>query len=272
MASVAGRQMSWEQAVCWLKSQPEKAEIVRACFYDDPLIEAAERYYNSSEWRAVRALIGPARGRTLDIGAGRGISSFALAKDGWTTVALEPDPSDEVGAGAIRRLSLESGLKLEVVESWGESLPFDSNAFELVHCRQMLHHARDLGKLCREIMRVLKPGGIMIATREHVLSHREDLAEFLRNHPLHHLYGGENAYLLREYLAAIEAGGLRLISVLNPFQSDINAFPETVESIKERLARKLHLPSAGLIPKWAMAALGGMMRTPGRSYTFIARK
>lgn len=73
-------------------------------------------------------------------------------------------------------------------------------------------------------------------------------------------------------MSAIESGGLRLISVLNPFESDINTFPDTVENIKARLARKLHLPAAGLIPNWAMAALGGIMRTPGRPYTFVARK
>jgi hypothetical protein len=32
--------MTWEQAVRWLREQPEQQDLVRACFYDDP-VEAA---------------------------------------------------------------------------------------------------------------------------------------------------------------------------------------------------------------------------------------
>ncbi|MBD3775479.1 MAG: SAM-dependent methyltransferase, partial [Rhodobacteraceae bacterium] len=34
-------QLSWEEAVLSLNGRPELGEFVRACFYDDPLIEAA---------------------------------------------------------------------------------------------------------------------------------------------------------------------------------------------------------------------------------------
>ena len=62
---------------------------MRACFFDDPLAAAAERYYRSSEWAAVRALLPPRPGLALDLGSGRGISAYALARDGWRVVALE---------------------------------------------------------------------------------------------------------------------------------------------------------------------------------------
>ena len=35
--------MTWEQAVLWLRQQPDSADLVRACFYDDPLSAAADR-------------------------------------------------------------------------------------------------------------------------------------------------------------------------------------------------------------------------------------
>ena len=195
--------ISWEAAVVWLRNQPDQAELVRACFYDDPLRDAAERYYASTEWQAVRELAGGKRGTALDLGAGRGISSYALARDGWCVCALEPDPSNVVGAGAICALAQEANLNIRVEQNWGESLPYPDASFDLVHGRQVLHHARDLDKLCREAARVLKPGGIFIATREHVISRPEDLPAFLESHPLHKLYGGEHAYLLDEYLGAI---------------------------------------------------------------------
>jgi SAM-dependent methyltransferase len=258
--------------VLWLKSQPQHEELVRACFYDDPLLAASERFHSSTEWRAVQELVGPARGKALDIGAGRGISAFALAKDGWDTVALEPDPSQVVGAGAIRKLATEGAVRIQIVETWGEALPFETASFDLVHVRQVLHHARDLTQLCREIGRVLKPGGMMIAAREHVLSHRRDLDEFLRNHPLHALYGGENAFLLQEYLDAMKAAGIRLDKVLNPLESDINLYPETRDSIKARIARKLRLPFPSLIPDALLSLRGKLMDEPGRLYTFFGYK
>jgi SAM-dependent methyltransferase len=264
--------MTWEEAVLWLKSQPEQAALVEACFYDDPLLAAAQRYHASTEWCAVQKLIGPARGNALDLGSGRGISAFALAKDGWTTVALEPDPSPIVGAGAIRTLAAEAHLPIEVVETWGEALPFASNAFDLVHIRQVLHHARDLNQLCREIGRVLKPGGMMIATREHVISRHEDLNAFLATHPLHALYGGENAFLLEEYLSALRAGGIRLTKILNPLASDINLYPETMNSIKAGIAKKLHLPFPALIPGALLSLRGARLQAPGRLYTFFGFK
>jgi ubiquinone/menaquinone biosynthesis C-methylase UbiE len=263
---------TWEQAVLWLRSQPHEEALVRACFFDDPLLSAAERYYSSTEWRAVRDLVQPVTGSALDVGSGRGISAFALAKDGWTTTALEPDPSEIVGSMAIRKLAASAGLSIEVIETWGEKLPFPENTFDLVHVRQVLHHARDLRQLCREIARVLKPDGKMIATREHVLSRREDLQQFLLTHPLHHLYGGENAYLLEEYTSAIKEAGIRLVKVLNPLASEINMFPETRDSIKASVARRLRLPAFVHVPDFLLTLRGSMIDDPGRLYTFFGRK
>lgn len=263
--------LSWEGAVTWLKNQPDQIDLVRDCFYDDPLLESAKRYYTSTEWRAVRAILSQNTGHALDLGAGRGIASYALAKDGWKVTALEPDASSLVGANAIRTLAQESGLPISVEENWGEKLPFPDETFDLVHARAVLHHAKDLGLLCREAARVLKKGGLFIATREHVISHQEDLPVFLARHPLHHLYGGENAYTFREYKAAIEGAGIHLRQVLNPFQSDINLFPETKNKLKQRIARKFHLPAA-IVPDWVPGWLGRISNAPGRLYTFVGSK
>ena len=95
------KNLSWEQAVEWLRNQPEKNDLVKACYFDDPLVDAAERFYQSLEWTELRKLFPIKKGRALDLGAERGIASYALAKDDWQVSALEPDPSDLVGAGAI---------------------------------------------------------------------------------------------------------------------------------------------------------------------------
>ncbi len=266
------RSMTWEEAVLWLKRQPDTAALVRACFYDDPLSAAAERYWECSEWQAVRQFLPTSQCKALDIGSGRGIAAYALARDGHAVTALEPDPSDVVGAGAIRQLAQVTSQAIDVVETWGETLPFPAASFDVVHCRQVLHHARDLGQLCSQISRVLKPGGMLIATREHVISRKEDLPTFLDSHPLHRYYGGEHAYLLREYTDAIERAGLKIGDILNPLETPINFYPATRDELRARLAGKLRLPFPRLVPDAALTLAGRWINTPGRLFSFIARK
>jgi len=124
----------------------------------------------------------------------------------------------------------------------------------------------------REWHRVLRAGGRFIATREHVISRREDLPAFLKSHPLHHLYGGENAYLLDEYRSAIVAGGIRLERVLNPLQSEINLYPETLIGVKQRIARRVLFPLPAAIPDFALGWLGGLLNHPGRLYSFVGTR
>ena len=119
----ANQWQTWEEAVSWLVAQPGQQSLVKECYFDSPLEQAAERYWTSREWGAIRDLLPPHRGVAIDIGAGRGITSYALASDGWTVTAIEPDPSREVGAGAIRRLAASQRLPITVIEDFGENIP-----------------------------------------------------------------------------------------------------------------------------------------------------
>jgi SAM-dependent methyltransferase len=199
--------------------------------------------------------------------------------------ALEPDASGLVGAGAIRMLAREAGLSISVVEQPGEQLPFPSRSFDLVHGRQVLHHAADLTRLCREVARVLKPGGRMIATREHVITRPSDLPVFLDSHPLHKLYGGEQAYLVSEYVAAITGSGLAIGRILGPFDSAINYFPMShsqwrrycLEPLTWVLGERLAARVVDDGWPWGPWVLGRLARirsafcdAPGRLYTFLA--
>lgn len=273
---------TWEAAVSWLLLQPEHEELCRACYYDRPPLAAAQRFWASEEWQALRRYMPPKTGTALDVGAGMGVASYALARDGWCTVALEPDPSALVGAGAIRKLSAESGLAIDVVEEWGESLPFRDATFDLIHARQVLHHARDLPRFCRELCRVLKPGGLLLATREHVISSAAQLSAFLASHPLHMLYGGENAFTLTQYLDALRSAGLHVDKQIGPLESVINYAPFNEASlVKEITRRASRLPGGGamasafLATPWRSRMLGWLSRfdrRPGRLYTFVSHR
>lgn len=274
--------VSWEEAVAWLRAQPDRQDLVRASYFDLPLAGAAERYAAGEEWRAVRALLPRTPGRALDVGAGNGITSYALARDGWTVTALEPDPSATVGAGAIRSLAQRAGLPIDVVQEVGERVPCGDAAFDVVIARQVLHHARDLEQLCREVARVLKPGGTFLALRDHVISRPADLPRFLAAHPLHFLYGGERAYPRARYRAALEGAGLRIRQELRPFDSVINYAPRSRDELRAELMTRLRrLGPAGMVAPLlqrdtiyaaALRLLSAMDRRPGRLFSFVCER
>jgi SAM-dependent methyltransferase len=273
-----------EEAVIWLREQSNMQEAVRHCYFDDPVEAAAERFSNSEEWQAVRELLkGYLPGKVLDIGAGRGISSYAFAKAGCNVTALEPDPSIIVGSSAIQLLLKKTNLSIEIVQEYGETLPFSNNSFDIVYVRAVLHHAQDLQKFCQEVSRVLKKGGIFIATREHVISAKEDLQEFLDQHLLHFLHGNENAYLLNEYKSAIERAGLTRIRIINPFGNVINYAPQTQQYFQSNVIAPLLQRKFGsvlsklllrnkVINNICAEYLSFKSNTPGRLYTFLASK
>ncbi|MDE5452989.1 methyltransferase domain-containing protein [Bradyrhizobium sp. CSA112] len=274
---------TWEDAVIWLRNQPDRRQLVLDAFYDDPLIAAAERYFASAEWQAVSKLLRDRTGKALDVGAGRGIATYALARSGFAVTALEPDPSAVVGTAAIRGLAAEARLPIKVVEEFSERLPFADGTFDVVFARAVLHHMRDLDDACREMFRVLRPGGMLIAAREHVISKKSDLGAFLDQHPLHHLYGGEHAFLLDRYIGALRAAGFSAIEVLTPLKSPINLFPYTIETLRtavvERLTSKIPVKPlwrAALASKGVFMSLLSMAERfdhrPGRLYSFVCHK
>jgi 2-polyprenyl-3-methyl-5-hydroxy-6-metoxy-1,4-benzoquinol methylase len=278
---VSEQSSAWEDAVEWLRSQPDKQDLVRNAYYDDPLIAAARRYWESREWDEVRKLLGSTRGQALDVGAGRGIASYALAREGFAVTALEPDSSRLVGAGAIRSLAEESALPITVVQEFSEHLPFDDCRFDIVFARAVLHHTSNLHSACSECFRVLKPGGRLFAVREHVISRKKDLPVFLARHPLHRLYGGENAFPLSTYTNALLHAGFAIDVVLSPLSSVINYAPYTEQTLKEVIADRLGLAMRGVLRRalslpglWSLArrSFSWVDRRPGRLYSFVCTR
>lgn len=273
---------SWEDAVRWLREQPDQQELVRLCYYDDPLEDAARRFYKSSEWQATVALLaGAPTGEVLDLGAGRGIASYAFARCGRRVTALEPDSSPLVGNRAISKLAADTGFAIEPLAAFGENLPIEDGRFAIVYGRAVLHHAHNLAALCKEVTRVLKPGGLFLAVREHVISRSEDLPEFLAGHALHKLYGGENAFRLDEYLAAIRGGGMQVRKIIGPYDNPVNYWPQTTEQIQQAVL--MRLPGVARYParralaipalwKCVAALLSAWSKAPGRHYAFVGVK
>jgi 2-polyprenyl-3-methyl-5-hydroxy-6-metoxy-1,4-benzoquinol methylase len=274
--------MTTAAAVSVLRNDARYADLIHDSYLDEDVRAAAERFLESSEFREVCSLLDGriAGSAILDLGAGTGIASYAFARSGAQPVySLEPDDS-EVGRGAINQLV--NGMPIEQLDAFGEAIPLPNESVDVVYGRQVLHHTRDLTKVMHECARVLKPGGLLLICREHVVDDEHQLEQFLKEHPIHQLAGGEHAYSLDRYTQAITGAGLRLMNVLGPFDSIINAFP-TVRG-NEELGR---LPEQVLAERFRHLAtlirfIPGIRaltwrrirahRAPGRLYSFLANK
>lgn len=270
-----------EEAVLRLRRDPQYTDLIRDAYLDEDTHASAERFRTSDEFREALQLLGErARGTILDVGAGVGIAAYAFCVEGAARVyAVEPDPSDILGRGAIARITKD--LAVELLDAYGEDLPLPDAAVDVVYARQVLHHTRDLPRTLSECARVLKHGGIFLACREHVVDDEAQLREFLESHPVHRLAGGEGAHPLDVYIHAISAAGLSLERVFGPWESIINAFP-LVRTARELsrypgtwLARRLGRLGgwASLLPLVRALVWKRLDRpAPGRMYTFLAIK
>jgi ubiquinone/menaquinone biosynthesis C-methylase UbiE len=262
----------WEEAVLDYCNQPNNSQALLDNYFDENVVEAAERFSNSIEFAETLKLIPESARNILEIGAGRGIASYAFAKRGFNVTALEPDTGSFIGSSAIKQLAQKTSTNIHIVEDFGEGLPFHNESFDVVYIRQALHHAKDLDQFCSEAARVLAKNGIFIAVREHVIDKPGDLNIFLESHPLHHRYGGENAFTVHQYKNALRNSGLKAITVLTTFDSDINLYPSSKESVKENIKRKLKFRKPDIVFDLILKGYGITNKTPGRLYSFIGSK
>lgn len=278
---IADQPSDWERAVSCLRSQVGGEQLVKDAYYDDPPLTAAKRYASSPEFEEILRLLQPQiGGKVVEVGAGRGIASYALGRAGFSVIAVEPDSGELVGRGAIEDLASTADLDIETLDAVAERLPLEANSVDVVFARATLHHCSDLQAACKEFHRVLRPGGVLLAVREHVISRHQDLDVFLDNHPLHHLYGGEHAYLLSEYRSAIAGAGMTLRRVMAPLGSAINYSPKTIQDLKREVADRLPgnvwrtlleaIPDA--VGQRVFSASRFIDNRPGRLYSFMAVK
>jgi SAM-dependent methyltransferase len=108
--------------------------------YPDELYDAIEAVTGTLEALAV-----------LDLAAGTGLQSRALARRGAGLVAVDPD------IGMLRRLRAKSSVVPAVVGR-GEQVPLRDGTVDLVVCATAWHWLRT-AEAVEEVRRVLRPGG-----------------------------------------------------------------------------------------------------------------
>ncbi len=96
--------------------------------------------------------------KVLEIGCGLGSHSQVLAELGADLISI--DLSEKSVQTTIRRLKLK-GLKANIFTADCENLPFEDNTFDYIWSWGVIHHTPDTNRAAQEIIRVLKPNGML---------------------------------------------------------------------------------------------------------------
>jgi ubiquinone/menaquinone biosynthesis C-methylase UbiE len=116
----------------------------------------------SNEGRIVRELLPLIEGagtRVLEVGAGSGRDSVALARAGAAVVVLDYVPSSLETA---RRVAEREGCGVALVCGDARAMPFKSGCFDVVFHQGLMEHFKDPRPLLDENRRVLKRGGHLL--------------------------------------------------------------------------------------------------------------
>ncbi len=126
----------------------------------DRLLFPDDAYLDHETWvRPALARLGNLEGRrVLDYGCGHGMASVVMARRGaWVTAF---DLSGGYVAEAARR-AVANGVAVNFAQADGARLPFADASFDRVWGSAVLHHL-DVDIAGRELLRVLRPGGIAV--------------------------------------------------------------------------------------------------------------
>lgn len=121
-----------------------------------------ERVFHRVRVRTILDLMDYSGKKVLDLGCNTGIILMPLLRRGVDVVGVDIGPDDIRQA---KRNLLRKGLDPARVQvAAGANLPFGEEAFDVVLLIDVLEHVADPVAVTKEIRRVLKPGGLVVAT------------------------------------------------------------------------------------------------------------
>jgi ubiquinone/menaquinone biosynthesis C-methylase UbiE len=115
------------------------------------------------QYQRVAELVGPLPGPVLDVGTGKGRMAAVLALTAFPVVSLDPSDEDRPFARVVIADG-DAEDRVALVQGVGEWLPFTDARFGAAVSHQALHHFEDPAAILREMVRVTRPGGVIVAS------------------------------------------------------------------------------------------------------------
>lgn len=136
--------------------------------YDEPRHGGYHAWIDRNQARivaehAIAPTTGPERIPILEVGCGTGLLMARLRDRGFAVQGVDPS------VGMLQR-ARERGL--DVFEATGDALPFEEHRFQVSYCFKVLPHVYDVQAVLREMVRVTRPGGVIIVDQYNRLSWR----------------------------------------------------------------------------------------------------
>lgn len=135
--------------------------------------EGREGWYNGDFLKLMASRWELSRVRSvLDVGSGVGHwarTILALLPDGAVIEGVEPE-AVWVEEAAKKAEALGQSHRMRFRRGAAEALPFADNSFDLVTCQTVLIHVRERRSALLEMIRVLKPGGLLAVAEPDNLS------------------------------------------------------------------------------------------------------
>lgn len=135
----------------------------------DRFTTAEDSFAENVERPAVERLIGDLGGaRLLDLGCGSGTYSVKFAELGAQVVGLD---LSQMMVSLARERARQRGVQADLrVADIRDPLPFGDSEFDAIFTATTLHYIEDLGALMKEVNRVMKPKGRLVAAILHPMS------------------------------------------------------------------------------------------------------
>ncbi len=134
------------------KKYTERIEKYRAAGYDMPLHrEKLVEHLNGISTDA----------KILDVGTGKGHLALAIARSGRSCTSVDTS-KDEIYYARLNAIYFQLDEKIEFMEGDARKLDLQDNTFDAVVSADLLHHLIQPEPVLLEMIRVCKPGGLII--------------------------------------------------------------------------------------------------------------
>jgi 2-polyprenyl-3-methyl-5-hydroxy-6-metoxy-1,4-benzoquinol methylase len=150
---IINRQFGFWQVLQLLTEISEKEEVREGRF--DPEFKDFQRYVADTRY-ILKAL--KEKSKVLDVGAGAGVFSIALARLGFDVTATDLVPEGTPELHFFRKF----GCAFVPTNLDEGRLPFSNEAFDAILCLHVIEHLRKPLLALVEFKRVLRPGGTLI--------------------------------------------------------------------------------------------------------------